>query len=431
MATALIFGLAPAWQGSFTDLTESLKDGARSVTGGRRQAIVSNGLVVAEVALSVMLLVGAALMMRTLVAMQDLDLGIRPERLMTMRVPLVETRYPDSDRRVAFFQALLGRLETAPGVRAAAVSSGVHPFAGWLTPIEVPGSATEDTRPAVFHQVSSGYTRAMGIPLAAGRALDASDVDRRQMVAVVNKTLVTRYFGKENPLGKTVRVPRLRQPPVSLDRDTFEIVGIVGDTVTRDITEPVRPELYVPYSLTGLAQGVVVRTDGDPEPATTLVRAEIAALDRDQPITDIRTLESAINDYVFAGPRFGLTLFAVFATLGLTLAVVGVYGVIAHAVSRRTQEIGVRMALGATTDRIVSMVLTGGAKLVAFGIVIGLAGSALAARAMREMIWNVSPWDPVSFVAVAALLMVVGLQATLWPALRATRVNPVSALRKE
>ena len=431
MATALIFGLAPAWQGSFTDLTESLKDGARSVTGGRRQAIVSNGLVVAEVALSVMLLVGAALMMRTLVAMQDLDLGIRPERLMTMRVPLVETRYPDSDRRVAFFQALLGRLETAPGVRAAAVSSGVHPFAGWLTPIEVPGSATEDTRPAVFHQVSGAYTRAMGIPLAAGRALDASDVERRQMVAVVNKALVTRYLGEENPLGKTVRVPRLRQPPVSLDRDTFEIVGVVADAVTRDITEPVRPELYVPYSLTGLAQGVVVRTDGDPEPATALVRAEIAALDKDQPITDIRTLESAINDYVFAGPRFGLTLFAVFAALGLTLAVVGVYGVIAHAVSRRTQEIGVRMALGATTDRIVSMVLTGGAKLVASGIVIGLAGSALAARAMREMIWNVSPWDPVSFAAVAALLMVVGLQATLWPALRATRVNPVSALRKE
>jgi putative ABC transport system permease protein len=431
MATALVFGLAPAWQGSFTDLTESLKDGARSVTGGRRQAIVSNGLVVAEVALSVMLLVGAALMMRTLVAMQDLDLGIRPERLMTMRVPLVETRYPDSARRVAFFQALLGRLETAPGVRAAAVSSGVHPFAGWLTPIEVPGSATEDTRPAVLHQVSGAYTRAMGIPLAAGRALDASDVERRQMVAVVNKALVTRYFGQENPLGRTVRVPRLRQPPVSLDRDTFEIVGVVADAVTRDITEPVRPELYVPYSLTGLAQGVVVRTDGDPEPATALVRAEIAALDKDQPITDIRTLESAINDYVFAGPRFGLTLFAVFATLGLTLAVVGVYGVIAHAVSRRTQEIGVRMALGATTDRIVSMVLTGGAKLVASGIVIGLAGSALAARAMREMIWNVSPWDPVSFAAVAALLMVVGLQATLWPALRATRVNPVSALRKE
>jgi ABC-type antimicrobial peptide transport system permease subunit len=189
--------------------------------------------------------------------------------------------------------------------------------------------------------------------------------------------------------------------------------------------------LYVPYSLIGLSQSVVVRTDGEPERATALVRAEVAALDRDQPLSDIRSLESSLNDYMFAGPRFGLTLFAVFAVLGLTLAVVGVYGVIAHAVSRRTQEIGVRMALGATTERIVSMVLAGGAKLIAAGIVVGLAGAALAARAMRELIWNVSPWDPLSFAAVAGVLMVVGLQATLWPALRATRVNPVAALRKQ
>jgi ABC-type antimicrobial peptide transport system permease subunit len=206
---------------------------------------------------------------------------------------------------------------------------------------------------------------------------------------------------------------------------------VVGDTVTRDITEPTRPELYAPFSLIGLAQSVVVRTDGDPERATSLVRAEVAALDRDQPISDIRSLQSTLADYVFAGPRFSMTLFAVFAVLGLTLAVVGVYGVVAHAVNRRTQEIGVRMALGATTNTIVSMVLSGGAKLIAAGIGVGLAGSALAARAMREMIWNVSPWDPVSFLAVAAVLMVTGLQATLWPALRATRVNPVAALRKQ
>ena len=431
MATAVIFGLAPAWQGSSIDLTESLKDGARSVTGGRRQAIMSNGLVIAEVALSVMLLVGAALMMRTLVAMQNVDLGVRPERLMTMRVPLVETRYPDATRRVAFFQSLLTRLENAPGVRGAAVSSGVHPFGGWLVPIEVPGSGSQDSRPAVFHQVSAGYTRTMGIPLLAGRGLEIGDVDRRQMTALVNQALVTRYFGDGNALGRTVRVPRLRQPPASLENDTFEIVGVVGNTVSRGLSELTRPELYVPFSLVGLAQSVAVRTDGEPERATALVRAEVAALDRDQPLSDIRSLESTLDDYMFAGPRFGLTLFAVFATLGLTLAVVGVYGVIAHAVSRRTQEIGVRMALGATTDRIVSMVLAGGAKLVAAGIVIGLAGSALAARAMRELIWNVSPWDPVSFVAVAAVLMVVGLQATLWPALRATRVNPVAALRKQ
>ncbi len=431
MTTALIFGLAPAWQGSAIDLTESLKDGARSVTGGRRQAVISNGLVIAEVALSVMLLVGAALMMRTLVAMQEVDLGIRPERLLTMRVPLAETRYPDPERRIAFFQALLARLDGAPGVRGVGLNTGVHPFAGWNAPFEVPGSRVVDSRPGLVQQVNASYTQTMGIPVLRGRALEPGEVERRQMVAMANQTLVARYFEGADPLGQTVRVPRLRQAPFNLPTDTFQIVGVVRDTPNRDITDPVRPEIYVPFTLAGLSERLVVRTDGEPESAASLVRAEIAAIDRDQPVTDVRSLESALNDFVFAGPRFSLTLFGVFAVLGLTLAVVGVYGVVAHAVSRRTQEIGVRMALGATTQGIVSMVLTGGVKLIAAGIVVGLAGSALAARAMREMIWNVSPWDPVSFAAVAAVLLVVGVQATLWPALRATRVNPVSALRKE
>jgi putative ABC transport system permease protein len=429
-ATALIFGLAPAWQTSDIDLTESLKDGARSITGGRRQALISNGLVVAEVALSVMLLVGAALMMRTLLAMQDVDLGIRTERLLTMRVPLVETRYPDVERRVAFFQTLLTRLEGTPGIRAAGLNTGVHPFGGWTMPIVVPGRAADD-RPVLVHQASDGYLRAMGIPLLRGRALERGDLERRQRVAVVNESLVEQYFGEVEPLGQVVRAPRLKEPPVNLPEDAFEIVGVVRDTVNRDLTQPLRPEIFVPYTLAGFAQRLVVRTDGDAESAVAVVRAEVAAIDRGQPLSDIRSLESALDDFVFAGPRFSLTLFAVFAALGLTLAVVGVYGVIAHGVSRRTQEIGVRMALGATAERIVSMVIGSGVKLILAGIAIGLVAASAAARLMQELIWNVSPWDPVSFAAVAALLLVVGLQATLWPALRATRVNPVAALRRQ
>jgi predicted permease len=428
--TALIFGLAPAWQGSMVDLTESLKDGARSVTGGRRQAFISRGLVVAEVALSVMLLVGAALMMRTLVAMQDVDLGVRTERLLTLRVPLIETRYPDADRRVAFFQALLTRLESVPGIRGVGLNTGVHPLGGWSVPITVPGKAA-DERPVMLHMASDGYTKTMGIPLLRGRALERGDLERKQHVALVNESLVAQYFNGADPLGQIIRVPRLTQPPSSLTDDAFEVVGVVRDTVNRDLTQPLRPEIYLPYTLNGLAQRLVVRTEGDAESATSLVRAEVAAIDRDQPLSDIRSLESALNDFVFAGPRFSLTLFGVFAALGLTLAVVGVYGVIAQSVNRRTQEIGVRMALGATTDRIVSMVMAGGAKLIVAGIVVGLIGAAAAGRVMRELIWGVSPWDPLSFAAVAAVLLVVGLQATLWPALRATRVNPVAALRKD
>ena len=429
-ATALVFGLAPAWQGTTVPLADSLKAGARSVAGSTRQTIISNGLVIAEVALSVMLLVGAALMMRTLLAMQDVDLGIRPERLMTMRVPLVETRYPDPERRVAFLQALLTRLEAVPGVRAVGLNTGVHPLGGWTMPIVVAGRQPDD-RPVMVHQASDGYARAMGIPLRRGRSLERSDLERRQQVAVVNEALAEQYFDRVDPLGQVIRIPRLRQPPINLEEDAFQIVGVVRNTVNRDLTQPLRPEVFVPYTLAGLAQRLVVRTTGEAESAVVLVRAEIAAIDPDQPISDIRSLQSALDDFVFAGPRFSLTLFAVFAALGLTLAVVGVYGVIAHGVSRRTQEIGVRMALGATADRIVAMVMTGGVKLVAAGVLVGLAAAALAGRAMQELIWSVAPWDPLSFAAVAAILLVVGLQATLWPALKATRVNPVTALRKE
>ena len=430
-ATALLFGLAPAWQASSTDLTESLKEGARSVTGGRRHVAISSGLVVAEVALSVMLLVAAALMMRTLVAMHNVDLGIRPDVVLTMRVPLAESRYPDPARRVAFFQSLLTRLATIPGVRAAGLNAGLHPFGGWTTRLDVPGSTVQDGRPGEVHQVSAGYTAAMSIPISRGRALERGDVERRDSVALVNEILMRQYFGDADPLGRTVRIPELREPPASLPDDAFTIVGVVRDTVNSDLTDPIRPEVYVPYTLAGVAQRLVIRTDGDPGSAAALVRAEIAAIDRDQPIADVRSLQSALDDFVFAGPRFSLTLFGVFAALGLALAVVGVYGVVAQAVSRRTQEIGVRMALGATAERIVTMVLADGMRLIVTGIVLGLAGSALAARAMREMIWSVSPWDPASFVVVAAVLLVVGLQATVWPALRATRVNPVAALRRE
>lgn len=429
--TALVFGLAPAWQASSTDLAESLKEGTRSVTGGRRHAVISSGLVVAEVALSVVLLVAAALMMRTVVAMQEVDLGVRPDVVLTMRVPLGEARYPDPERRVSFFQELLARLSAAPGIRAAGLNTGLHPFGGWRAPIEVVGSGVQDRQPAIVHNVSEGYTAAMSIPITRGRALERGDIERRAMVALVNETLVRTYLGNENPLGRTVRIPELAEPPAGLPATTFEIVGVVRDAVNSEVTEPIRPEVYIPYTLTGFAQRLFIRTDREPERAASLVRAEIAAIDPDQPITDVRSLRSALDDFMYAGPRFTLTLFGVFAALGLTLAVVGVYGVVAHAVSRRTQEIGVRMALGATAARIVGMVLGSGLKLVAAGIVLGLAGSALAVRALQEVIWSISPWDPVSFAAVAVVLLAVGVQAAVWPALRATRVSPVSALRQE
>jgi ABC-type antimicrobial peptide transport system permease subunit len=208
-------------------------------------------------------------------------------------------------------------------------------------------------------------------------------------------------------------------------------VGVVKDTLNRGLTNEVHPELYVPNTLTGAADRLAVLTSTDPAALTAAVRAEVRALDREQPITDVRTMQAALQNFVFAGPRFSLALFGVFAALGLCLAVVGVYGVVSHAVARRTQEIGVRMALGASSRRIAGMVLGSGLRLVGLGVVLGLAGSAAAARALRQLIWNVSPFDPLSFAVVSAVLLVVGVQACLRPALRASRVDPVTALRYE
>jgi predicted permease len=429
--TAVVFGLAPAWHSSRTELADALKESGRTVSGGVGQALVRNGLVVAEVALSVMLLVGATLMMRTVLALQDVDLGIRGDRLLTMRIPLPAQRYPDAARRTAFFQELLRRVAALPGVEAAALNTSVHPFGNWNVPVEVAGRAEPDGRPVLLHQVSADYTRALGIPLVSGRLFDAAEVERGRPLALVNEAFRRRYAGGADALGLVVRVPRLRSASFAVADPTFQVVGVVKDTLNRGLTEEVRPELYVPNTLTGAADRLSVLASTDPAALTGAVRAQVDALDREQPVTDVRTMQSALESFVFAGPRFTLALFGVFAALGLGLAVVGVYGVVSHAVARRTQEIGVRLALGATSRRIAGMVVGGGLRLVGLGVLLGLAGSAAAARALRQLIWNVSPFDPLSFAAVSAVLVVVGIQACLRPALRASRVDPVSALRYE
>ena len=220
-------------------------------------------------------------------------------------------------------------------------------------------------------------------------------------------------------------------PPFNLTDGSFQIVGIVRDTLNRSLRNEVQPELYMPYTVTGLADRLVVLTQADPATVTNAVRSQVYALDKDQPVTEVRTMQAMLDNFVFSGPRFSLVLFSVFAALGLSLAVIGVYGVISHAVSRRKQEIGVRIALGASSSQIVRMVMSSGLTLIGAGIVLGLAGSAAAAKILQQMNWKVSPFDPLSFAVVAGVLLMVGLQACLWPAFRAARVDPVSVLRCE
>ncbi|MBI1788320.1 MAG: ABC transporter permease [Acidobacteria bacterium] len=428
--TALVFGLAPALHACSINLADPLRHG-RGVSTGFRQALLRNSLVVLEVALSLMLLVGASLMIRTLIAMESVDLGFRADRLLTLRVPLSEQRYPDPERRNLFFRELLRKVSAVPGVAAAGVNTGMHPFGNWNLPVEVAGNPRQDDRRVVIHQTSEEYLKALGIALLKGRVYTASEVAGKQHVALVNQAFVRLYFGGGEALGHGLRIPRLKAPPFLVSDDGFQIVGVVRDTLNRSLTNEIAPEVYLPYTLTGLADRLAVLTRGAPSAAIGAVRSQVYAVDKDQPVTEVKTMEAVLDEWVFSQTRFNLALFAAFAGLGLTLAVIGVYGVISHSVSQQTQEIGVRIALGAGFGSLAGMVLGRGLRLLALGIGLGLVGSLATVRLLSRQIWNVSPFDPVSFAAVSAILLAAGLQACFWPARRAARIDPITALRYE
>jgi putative ABC transport system permease protein len=429
--TSVIFGLAPALQLCSRDLANSLREAGRGPAGGIRQALLRQSLVVAEVALSLMLLVGASLMIRTFLAMQEVDVGFRADRCLTMRVPLSEQHYPDPQRRTAFFQELLSRVSAIPGVKAVGLNTSVHPLGNWNSPVEVVGSGRENTRPVVIHQINPDYTRALGISLVEGRLFAESEVNNKQHLAIVNQTFARTRLDARDPLGRTIRIPRIKQPPFAIEDDAFQIVGVVKDTLNRGLTDQVMPEIYLPFTLLGLANRVVTLTQAEPEGMTRAVLSQVYAIDSNQPVTDVRTIETVLREGIYAGPRFNLVLFSVFAGLGLTLAVIGVYGVMSNSVAQQTHEIGIRMAIGASPSHIAGMVVKRGSRLLLAGIALGLAGGLLSARLLARQIWNVSPFDPMSFSAVSVLLLVAGLLACLRPARRAAKIDPMEALRYE
>jgi len=431
IAAAILSGLAPALHVSGRDIAVPLKQAGRDAAGGRGQKVLRSGLVICEVALSLMLLVGASLMIRTLFAMENLDLGIRPDRLLTMRIPLSADRYPGANRRSAFLAELLRGVQTVPGVETAAVNTGVHPLGNWTMPVEVPGNAQQDNRPVVVHQVNEDYIKAMGIGLAVGRIFTASEVANRAHLAVVNRAFVQRYGSGRDAIGRMVRLPRLSGPPANLADNSFEIIGVVNDAMNRIFNNEIAPEVYFPYTILGVADCLVVATAAKPTSLANAVRAQVYLVDKDQPVTDVKTIAMMLDDWVYARPRFNLLLFGAFAGLGLTLALGGVYGVISNLVTQRTPEIGLRIALGASYTQVIGMILKSGAILVGAGIVLGLLGSLASVRVLANQVWKLSTFDPYSFIAVAALLLIAGLFASFWPARRATRVDPVTALRYE
>jgi len=427
--TSVICGLAPALHTAGKDLSSAMRESSRSLASGSRQAITRKALVVAEVALSLMLLAGSGVLLRTFVELGKVPLGAPPDRILALRVPLAPQRYPDGSRRAAFFRDLLPRIQSVPGVDAVGLNSGLHPLGNMWMPAEIVGlPPTSD--PVVTHQISAGYTRALGIRLAAGRLLTDGDIEGGQRVAVVNEKFVRVRIPDRPPLGQVVKLWRLKDPPANLSNHSFQIVGVVHDTPNTGLSEPVMPEIFIPYSIIGMSNFVLVRTEGDPANVQRSVISQVYAVDPAQPVTNVTTVEQLLKEEEFATPRFNLVLLSVFAIVGLALAVVGVYGVMSSAVAQERQEIGVRMALGADAGTITRMMLSRGSRLLLLGTAIGLVGSYAAGQWLAGEVWRVTAFDPLAFGAVALLLMAVGLQACYWPARRAARIDPLIAIRE-
>ncbi len=270
-----------------------------------------------------------------------------------------------------------------------------------------------------------------GIALVKGRLFTDNELASRSRLAIANQSFVRRYLPNSDPLGRVASIPRLATAPSNITDNAFQIVGVVKDAVNRGLTSEIAPELYIPYTITGTANYFAVLTNTDPTSLAKAVTEQVYALDPNQPVTDVRTVSSLLNDWEYAGPRFSVVLFAVFAALGLTLAVVGVYGVVSNAVSQRTHEIGVRKALGAASADVLLLVFRFGARLILLGIGIGLAASLAIARILSNQLWGVSPHDPLTLFSVVVLLLLVGFLACWVPARRAMRVDPLVALRYE
>ena len=430
--TAIIFGLAPALQVVRRDLNDPLRDSGKGTSGGSAHGRLRNAVVVLEVAVSLTLLVAAGLLMRSFVALRDVHLGLQPDHIFVARLPLPEDRYKTSDQVAGFFRPLLHRLKALPGVLEATETSTLPPYGGIPTDIEIPGKTHPEKWTALFQLCSEGYFPVLKIQFIDGRPFTEAEVEGKRKLAVINQTFAHKYLGNDNPLGQRVHIAQLEQFPDKLADPWFEIIGVVADAKNRGLQDAPEPELWVPYTMTGSgARGILVRTGPEPMTMMNAVRHEIWATDSNVALTLTGTLESFIAQFSYAGPRFGFLLMTVFGAIGLVLVTIGVYSVLAYTTARRTHEIGIRMALGAEKRDVLRLVIRVGVGLVGAGIVLGIIASLAVARVIATQLWGVSAYDPVTLTSVAALLLLTGIVACWIPARRASRVDPLIALRYE
>jgi predicted permease len=437
--TGVLFGLAPALQAASPDHVASLREGSRGSGSSRRQVKLSRILVTSEVALSLVLLVGAGLLLRSFWELLQTNPGFNPHHVLTTHVWIPVPNDPNTDpyrqpeKRAAFFHEVETRVTALPGVEMASVNTGDTVSLGNQRnnfPFEIEGRAADSERipTSLFASAGPNFFRLMEIPLISGRVFTESDDTKAQPVLLIDDSLARRYWPGEDPVGKRLRFGGARPGQTPPWRT---IIGVVGNIKSNGLDEPTAPHIYTPsYQNPGYALTIYLRTGMSPGTLGDVVRREVQAVDPNVPVYAIRTMDEVIARSV-AERRFALAIVGVFAVVALLLAALGIYGVMAYSVSQRTHEIGIRVALGAQPGDILRMTVGEGMILVVFGLITGLIGAAMLTRLLQSMLYNVKPFDPLTYAAIPVLLASVALAACLVPARRATQVDPLVALREE
>lgn len=437
IATGILFGLVPALQCSRPDLVEDLKGTGKGSGNSGAGGKTRGALVIVEVALSVVLLIGASLTIRGFVDLERVELGYNPAHMVLINVQVNPKKYATYQQRINLIRDVLARVKALPGVKGATIGTGEFSFATGHSTFAIDGKPADDSQFLLGSMVSDDYAKTLGVAVRAGREITAQEIAHGDHVGMINETLAKMWPAGENPIGRRVRVDALRKesprsphPPGTLD-PYLTVVGVLADTRNAGLREPTRPAIYFPYTLAAPSDRLLLyRAQGDPLLLLNAVRQQVLAIDKEQPIGKPYTLEQVLG-FETVQPKFNMALFTFFGVLGLTLATVGIFSVLSYMAARRTHEIGIRIALGAQPGDVVRLTIRSGGVLVAIGLAVGLAGSFALGTAIRSQVFSVPVTDPVAIGGVIVVMSISAALACLIPARRASRVDPMIALRNE